>query len=288
MRLSPGESVERRRLHGDLPRADRAARRRQRRHRRADLARRGARRAAGATSASRCARRATTTRPRTRSKGADLALLRGRGHQRGRRALGPAPRLLAGGAARPRLARAADRAAPTASFADSRRRSVQAIVIAALAERYRRRPAAGGLPGDRLAARGLDLDRRRASRVLGALVAAWPSPEARLRRVRSLVRGARGPRALARPRIRGGVRPRRCWCCWPLVALVVARPLRRPGARSSAGRGRSARSSRRPRRPSTARSATPSSTTAWASSREEDWRAVDRELRAEAIEILRG
>jgi cytochrome c-type biogenesis protein CcmF len=62
---------------------------------------------------------------------------------------------------------------------------VQALVIAALAERYRRDPPAASFRfivsplvvwiwiGGAIA-------------VLGALVAAWPAPEARLRRVRSL------------------------------------------------------------------------------------------------------
>ena len=89
-------------------RPDRAARRRQRRHRRADLA---GRRDAGAQGrrdlhAAAVAQLLLDHRP---VQGRDLALLRGRGHQRGGRALGPAPRLLAGGAARPRLAREADR-----------------------------------------------------------------------------------------------------------------------------------------------------------------------------------
>ena len=55
------------------------------------------------------------------------------------------------------------------------------------------RPAAGRVPGDRLAARVLDLDRRRRSRCSGALVALWPSPEARLRRVRAPLLGPAGP-----------------------------------------------------------------------------------------------
>ena len=45
----------------------------------------------------------------------DLALLRGRGHQRGRRALGPAPRLLARRAARPRARSSSRSARPTES-----------------------------------------------------------------------------------------------------------------------------------------------------------------------------
>ena len=94
------------------------------------------------------------------SKGADLALLRGRGDQRGRRPLGPAPRLLAGGAARPRLARDSRSRAPTASSPSS--------PPPGAGDRDPRRwpsciasdPPPAGVPRDRVAAGHLDLDRR--------------------------------------------------------------------------------------------------------------------------------
>ncbi|HEX2234059.1 MAG TPA: hypothetical protein VHG69_11935 [Thermoleophilaceae bacterium] len=80
-------------------------------------------------------------------------------------------------------------------FADARR-DVQALVIGALVEQYRREPPPAAFRaivsplvswiwiGGAIA-------------VLGALVAAWPSPEARLRRVRSLY-AARVRRELSR------------------------------------------------------------------------------------------
>ena len=82
-----------------------------------------------------------------------------------------------------------------AKFADSPG-DVQALIVAALAERYRRRPAAGRLPRDRLAARGVDLDRRRRSRCsapCGGLAVARGAA----RRVRSLY-SARVGRELSR------------------------------------------------------------------------------------------
>ncbi len=106
----------------------------------------------------------------------DLALLRGRGHQRGRRPLGPHARLLAGGAARHRLARAADPRGRRQVRRLARRRS------GADRGRARRalpqRPAAGGVPCHRLAAGGVDLDRRRDRRCS----ARWWRPGRRPRR----------------------------------------------------------------------------------------------------------
>ena len=219
------------------------------------------------------------------SLGRDQALLRGRGHQRGRRALGPAQGLLARRAARPGLARAAAsaRRPPVRRLATG---DVQALVIAALAERYRHDPppaAFRAIVSPLVAWIWIG----GAIAVLGALVAALalargaPAPGAQP------VRGPPGPRALARV---GGARwstPR------PARARGARRARRSPprcGGRGRAGRTDeepASRSSRRPRRPSTARSATPSWTTAWASSRRRTGAAVDRELRAEAIEILR-
>ena len=107
VRLSPGDSFERERLPGDLPRGHGQARRRLGRDRRADLLRRGARRAQG-RQALRAAAVAQLLRERRPLARDHLALLRGRGHQRGRRPLGPHARLLAGGASGHRLARGAD------------------------------------------------------------------------------------------------------------------------------------------------------------------------------------
>ena len=169
-----------------------------------------------------------------------------------------------------------------AKFADSPG-DVQALIVAALAENVPQRPAARGLPaiasplvawiwiggGDRVPGRA---DR------------GWPSPEARLRRVRSLYAARVAPRALARVDA-GGCTRSPCWCSprrrGSCCGCRCAAAARRSGAR------RRAAELRPPRRRSTARSATPSSTTARASSREEDWRSVDRDLRGEAIEILR-
>ena len=128
------------------------ARRRPRRHRRADLVRRACWRAQG--------RRAQfTLRPsrnfyptRDAAQGRDRALLRGRGHQRGRRALGSAPRPLDGDAARHQRARRADPARPTARFAHADG-DVQALVDRRAGRALPPRPAARHLPRHRLAAR---------------------------------------------------------------------------------------------------------------------------------------
>ena len=145
--------------------------------------RRGARRAQGrqALHAAPVAQLLLVQRP---VAGADLALLRGRGDQRGRHALGAASSDF-WLAVRPDLGsltkplREADR-----KFGDSNG-DVQALVIAALAERYRKDPPPAAFRaivsplvawiwiGGGIA-------------VLGALIAVWPTPEARLRRVRSL------------------------------------------------------------------------------------------------------
>ena len=254
-----------------------------RRHRRADLARGGAGRAPRATSATRCARRATTTRPRTRRKGVISRFFEGEATSEVDVRWGLRKRLLAGGAARPRL-RSSRRSARATASSPTRPADVQAIVIAALAERYRQQPAAGGVPGDRVAAGGLDLDRRRhrrARRARGAL---------------ALARGAAAPRAQP---LRGPARAASCRapsCRWSTRSRCWSWRRSSPSSCSSRCAGREAeerrdeaasRSSRPPRRPSTARSATPSSTTGWASSRRRTGAALDRELRGEAIEILR-
>ena len=95
-------------------------------------------------------------------------------------------------------------------------------MIAALAERYRRNPPPAAFRaivsplvvwiwiGGGIA-------------VLGALVALWPSPEARLRRVRSLYARAARARAARAPRPRRGVRAGLIVLA-ALVAMVVLRP----------------------------------------------------------------
>ena len=160
VRLSPGDSFEVNGYEVTYREATAKLGRRLGRHRRADLVRRGARRAQG-RQALRAAAVAQLLRERRPLARHDLALLRGRGHQRGRRALGSHARLLAGGAARHRLARRTDPRGRRQVRRLARRR--------AGADRGRaggalpQRPAAGRLPGDRVAARGVDLDRRRRS-----------------------------------------------------------------------------------------------------------------------------
>ncbi len=107
-------------------------------------------------------------------------------------------RLLARGAARPRQPRPSRCRRPTASSADSNG-DVQALVIAALAERYRKDPPPAAFRaivsplvawiwiGGGIA-------------VLGALIAVWPTPEARLRRVRSTLLRPRLGQELSRGR----------------------------------------------------------------------------------------
>ena len=150
------------------------------------------------------------------------------------------------------------------------------------------RPAAGGVPRDRRRRSSLWIwiggGDRGARRARGALAlaggAAAPGALA--------LRGPPGPRALARLDAPWNTRS-------PCIVLAADRGSLVAGRCRCAGRerGRSAarrrasRSSRPPRRPSTARSATPSSTTRWASSPRRTGARVDRELRGEAIEILR-
>ena len=105
------------------------------------------------------------------------------------------PRPLARGPPRHRARSSGRSARPTRKFADSPG-DVQALIVAALAERYRRDPPPAAF---RAIASPLVvwIWIGGAIVVLGALVAAWPSPEARLRRVRSLY-SARLGRELSR------------------------------------------------------------------------------------------
>ncbi len=131
------------------------------------------------------------------SLGDDLALLRGRGDERGRPALG-ARAATSGWRCGPTSARLtkplreADR-----KFGDVERRRAGARdrrARRALPQATRRRPPSARScrrwwPGSGSAA---------ALAVLGALIAVWPAPEARLRRVRSIYSARARPRALAR------------------------------------------------------------------------------------------
>ena len=145
-------------------------------------------------------------------------------------------------------------------------------------------PAAGDLPPDRLAARGLDLARR-ADRVR------------RARRSRS-GRRARAPgsprprRAWPASRASSSARSRRvesCWCssCVALAVLVISAPLRHGRAGRARGRGRGR--ARGPRgRPDAKyaeiRDAEMDFRTGKLS--EADWRVLDRQLRREAVDLL--
>ena len=196
--------------------------------------------------------------------GRDQPLLRGRGHQRGRRALGPAARLLARRAARPGLARAAAarRRLQVRGFPGGRAGAGDRGSGRALPQQTRRRPRSGRScrrwwPGSGSAARS------------PCWVPWWrPGPRPR--------RGYAGCAACTRPAWDASSRARRASRSWstpsPCSCSQRSSRWRSPppcgGEKSRIGRRRpGSRSWRRPRRPSTARSATPSWTTAWASSR---------------------
>ena len=172
VRLSPGDLRDRR-LQGDLPRGHRPARRRR--------SGTGAPIAFGAVldvrkdgEPSRSGPRATSTRAGTRRSAPSRASSRARP---------PARSTCAGACARtsgspcgPTSARSRSRSRrPTRKFADTPG-DVQALIIAAR-RALPDRPAAGRVPGDRLAARGLDLDRR-GDRGAGRAGGDWPTPEA--------------------------------------------------------------------------------------------------------------
>ena len=133
-------------------------------HRRADLARRGARRPQGRQALRAAARRATTTRPRTPRRGRSRRFFEGEATSEVDVRWGLRPRR-SGLAIQPDLSCSTSRS-PVADrkFADAPGH-VQACRDRRLAESYRQQPAAGALPGDRLAARRLDLDRRCARRL---------------------------------------------------------------------------------------------------------------------------
>ena len=163
------------------------------------------------------------------------------------------------------------------------------IALAAGARRphplLREQPAAGDVPPDRLAAGELDLDRR-ADRVPGRpdrpLAAAAPRPAAG----RRPLRGSRGARA--RPRVTGPEWTC-CWSswCWSLVVLVVSAPLRRgriEAVEASESARRAALEAAKEAKYAEIRDAELDHRMGKLS--DEDWRAQDRSLRAEAVEIL--
>ena len=188
--LQPG------RLPRDLRQADRAPGRRRRGHGRADLLRGRDARAQG--------RRGQDAAPVAQllpdpgpHQGRHRALLRGRGHQRGRRALGPAARLLAGHAARHQLARQAHpRRRPQVPPADG---GHPGAADRRAGRELPPQPAARHLPGHRLAAGLVDLDRRRhrpPGRPGGRLAVARGQAAARAQPVLGAAgQGAGGPRA---------------------------------------------------------------------------------------------
>ena len=158
-------------------------------------------------------------------------------------------------------------------------------MVAALAERYRRDPPPAAFRaivsplvawiwiGGGIA-------------VLGALVAVWPSPEARLRRVAQPLRGPPGPRALAglgRPwssrSPSSSSRPRGHGRAGPAAAAAGEVERRRTTARiaeleaAKEAKYREIRDAELDHR--------------MGKLSEADWRVLDRELRGEAIEVLR-
>ena len=209
VRCSPGQTRARRRLRRHLRAADRASCRAPRRAARAD--RRSARCCASAR------RQAVATlRPSQSyfpsldpSLGPVVALLRGRGDERGRRSRPACARdLWTAIGARHRDAAPAHRGGRPGLRARRRRaaraRGSAAQLLGAGAARPRRalrdRPAARDVPAARLAAGDLDLDRRADRLRSAALIALWPPPGgAATRRVRAPLRGPRGARA--RPRV---------------------------------------------------------------------------------------
>ena len=209
--------------------------------------------------------------------GPGLALLRGRGDERGRPARRPAARRLDRDRARHR--RAARRGSREGDKVFARRRGrcppqQRDAFLGAGARRPRRaryadEPAAGHVPADRLAAGDLDLDRR-ADRLRRRPDRAVAGAARRARSRVTAPRYAARVGARARPRLALAREWTSCssWSCCAVVVLVVSAPLRRgrAAADEAAGGGRARRARGRARRPSTARSATPSSTTAPASS----------------------
>ena len=232
------------------------------------------------------------TRPEARP---GLALLRGRGDERGRPAT-PGSRRDVWTAVAPDIGRLqpsieeGDKVfagAATSSRPSSAARS-SAGAARARAAPTATQPAAGDVPHHRLAAGDVDLDRRpdrlrrRADRAVAAA-------GARARR-RGAPRYARARRARARPRLSlpAGGAPRGPASCWSLarrllVSGAAAARARRRGARREERRARRARGRARgqvPRDPRR-RARLPDGKLS-----EADWRELDRRLRAEAVEML--
>ena len=163
----------------------------------------------------------------------------------------------------------------------------QALLIGALAENYRRNP-----PPATFRAIVSPLVSwiwiGGAIVLLGALVAAWPSPEARLRRVRSLYsaragQGAGGPRA---PRLRAVEYGLALIFLVAVVTLIVVRPVvYREDDEADVGAARAELEAAKEAKYREIRDAELDRQMGKLTA--EDHRAIDRELRAEAIEILR-
>ena len=176
-------------------------------------------------------------------------------------------------------------------FADSPGQ-VQAIVIQALTELYRRGPAAGGVPGDRVPAGHLDLDRRGDRGLRGAPGA--PGPRRRPGCAAS-DRSTRPASAASshEPDVEHQIRAKSdSWntlarlilAAWLL--LVVARPLRGPRTERRQEQSRIEElQAAKEAKYREIRDAELDREMGKLS--QEDWRSVDRDLRGEAIEILR-
>ena len=226
--VSPGEHVRgRTATRSTYRRADRPARRRLGGHRRADLARRRARRHA------RGDERFTLHPSRNYySTQRPVHAARSRASSRARP---PARWTCAGGCARtsgspcgPTWPRSRSRSASgDREFSDSPG-DVQAIVIARAGPALPQRPAAGRVPRDRLAAGGVDLDRRRDR--------AARRPDRGL----ALARGAPAPRAVRSTRRGSGASSARLARVEYALALLVLAALVALAVAGAAARGREA------------------------------------------------
>ena len=167
---------------------------------------------------------------------------------------------------------------------------VQALLIAALSQRYLNRapPATFRVIVNPMVTwiwiGGLIVLRRRADRALAVRAGRAPAGHEPLRRA-SRPRARRGPEASPTLDFLLVLADRGAWSRWSR-SWSARRSLRAGDRRAARPQPIGWPSSRPARRPSTARSATPSSTCARASSSEADYRALDRALRREAIEIL--
>ena len=254
-------------------RADRRARGRARTARleRIDLGAGAARARATASRSRRCAPSVATS-PRRPGARPGVALLRGRGDQRGRPAGRLAARRLDGDRARHRRLRAADRGGrrgvrraddDLAAGSSATRSSAQALD--GLARSYADDPPPATF---RLIVSPLVTWIWLGALIVfaGGLIALWPPPRGAPRPARGRLRGARRARGAHRRLARLSGPPASCSSSLAVVVAAGHRAAAPAAARARPPRTPSAPSSRPRARPSTARSATPSSTTAPASS----------------------